>query len=200
MRQADRGEDLSTLVDRARTGDRGAVSAVIAGLRTRIFHYAMARIGRREEAEDVTQETCVALADALPGFDPASGRFTSFVFGIASHKVLMAQRARGRRPEVAVAEMPDDTTSDPGPYEQLERDESLRLLLAKLDGLPERHRDVLMLRVVAGLSADEVGEALGTTAANVRVIQHRALGTLRAKLTGSEISGESGTDAEGSEP
>ena len=150
----------------------------------------------------MTQETCLALASALPDFDSDTGKFTSFVFGIASNKVLMSQRSRGRRPEVPVAELPDETSDEPGPAESYERDDSLRGLLAQLDGLPERHRDVLLLRVVAGLSADETGEALGTSAANVRVIQHRALNSLRATLGNGAGSGEEspasfGNDADG---
>jgi len=186
MRQADGGDELSRLVTRAQAGDPAAVSDVIRQLRTRIFRYAMARIGTREEAEDVTQETCVALADALPRFDGDSGRFTSFVFGIASNKVLMSQRARGRRPEIPVAEIPESSSAAPGPLERAEQDDALRGLLSQLDELPDRHRDVLLLRVVAELSADEVGEALGTTATNVRVIQHRALSSLRASLTAAD--------------
>ncbi|GAA4173198.1 sigma-70 family RNA polymerase sigma factor [Gryllotalpicola koreensis] len=186
MQQTDGGDELSGLISRAQAGDAAAVSDVIRHVRARIFRYAMARIGTREEAEDVTQETCVALAEALPRFDGDSGRFTSFVFGIASNKVLMSQRSRGRRPEVAVADLPEVSSGAPGPLEQAERDDALRGLLTQLDGLPDRHRDVLLLRVVGELSAEEVGEALGTTAANVRVIQHRALSALRADLSGGD--------------
>jgi len=191
---ADESDELSEPVRRAQAGDTGAVEELIRRLRPRIFSYALARIGRREEAEDATQETCVALASALPGFDPDAGKFTSFVFGIASNKVLMSQRSRGRRPEIPVAELPDDSSDAPGPAEQFERDDALRGLLARLDGLPERHRDVLMLRVVAGLTADETGEAIGTSAANVRVIQHRALTTLRASLGNDAGTGDDPTE------
>ncbi|MFC4244772.1 sigma-70 family RNA polymerase sigma factor [Gryllotalpicola reticulitermitis] len=182
MRHAGGGEELSELVGRGQAGDTDAVDELVRRLRTRIFAYVLARIGKREEAEDVTQETCLALTSALPDFDAKSGKFTSFVFGIASNKVLMSQRSRGRRPEVPVAEVPEESSVAPGPAERYEHDDSLRRLLAQLDELPERHRDVLLLRVVAGLSADETAAALGTTAANVRVIQHRALSSLRARL------------------
>ncbi|GAA4154524.1 sigma-70 family RNA polymerase sigma factor [Gryllotalpicola daejeonensis] len=194
MRRADGGDELSGLVGRAQAGDPAAVSDVIRQVRGRIFRYAMARIGTREEAEDVTQETCVALADALPRFDGDAGRFTSFVFGIASNKVLMSQRARGRRPEVPVADIPEATSVSPGPLERAEREDELRGLLARLESLPDRHRDVLLLRVVGELSAEEVGEALGTSAANVRVIQHRALSTLRAEISESDDATDNATD------
>lgn len=188
------GEELSELVGRGQAGDASAVDELIRRLRARIFSYVLARIGRREEAEDVTQETCLALSTALPGFDAASGKFTSFVFGIASNKVLMSQRSRGRRPEVPVAELPEESSPAPGPAEQLERDDSLRGLLAHLDELPDRHRDVLLLRVVAGLSAEETADALETTAANVRVIQHRALSSLRTSLGNVAESGNDSTE------
>jgi RNA polymerase sigma-70 factor (ECF subfamily) len=48
-----------------------------------------------------------------------------------------------------------------------------------MNQLPERFREVLMLRVAAGLSAEEAGQVLGLTAGAVRVTQHRALTRLR---------------------
>ena len=53
----------------------------------------------------------------------------------------------------------------------------IRALLAKL---PRRQRELLVLRMVSGLSAEETGAALGLSAGAVRVAQHRALGKLRA--------------------
>lgn len=194
MRHVGGGDELAALVRRAQGGDARAADELIRRLRPRIFAYVLARVGRREEAEDVTQEACLALASALADFDATTGKFTSFVFGIASNKVLMSQRSRGRRPEVPVAELPDERSRAPGPAEQYERDESLRSLLAQLDGLPERHRDVLLLRVVAGLSAEETADALGTSAANVRVIQHRALSSLRATLGNGAAGGDETTE------
>jgi RNA polymerase sigma-70 factor (ECF subfamily) len=181
MRAGHADEELSALVGRAQTGEAGALDEILRRVRPRVLRYALARIGSREEAEDVTQETCVALAEALPDYRP-HGRFTSFVFGIASHKVLMSQRSRGRRPEVAVAELPEHSAGEAGPAEHAEHEDTLRRLLGRLEALPDRHRDVLLLRVVAGLSAEETAGALGVSAANVRVIQHRALTTLRTLL------------------
>jgi RNA polymerase sigma-70 factor (ECF subfamily) len=48
-----------------------------------------------------------------------------------------------------------------------------------MDRLPEKLREILRLRVVAGMSAEETGRALGMTPGAVRVAQHRALNTLR---------------------
>ena len=48
--------------------------------------------------------------------------------------------------------------------------------------LPPKQREILVLRVAVGLSADETAEAVGSTAGAVRVAQHRALNKLRAEL------------------
>jgi RNA polymerase sigma-70 factor (ECF subfamily) len=183
-------DELTALATRAQSGEAGAIDEILRRVRPRVFRYVLARIGSREEAEDVTQETCVALASALPDYRHDVGRFTSFVFGIASNKVLMSQRSRGRRPEIPVAELPDHAAGDPGPAEHAEREDALRGLLARLEELPDRHRDVLLLRVVAGLTADETAAALNTSPANVRVIQHRALNTLRAHLEDEAHAGQ----------
>ena len=70
-------------------------------------------------------------------------------------------------------------------------------LMRSIDALPERQREILRLRVVLGLSAEETATAVGSTPGAVRVAQHRALSRLRGGLTASErpVSGPTG-DAE----
>ena len=50
--------------------------------------------------------------------------------------------------------------------------------------LPEKQREILILRVVVGMSAEETAEAVGSTAGAVRVAQHRALAKLKAEMNG----------------
>lgn len=53
--------------------------------------------------------------------------------------------------------------------------------------LPEKQREILLLRVVVGLSAEETAEAVGSTPGAVRVAQHRALARLRMSLAAEEV-------------
>jgi RNA polymerase sigma-70 factor (ECF subfamily) len=55
-----------------------------------------------------------------------------------------------------------------------------------LSVLPEKQREILILRVVVGMSAEETAEAVGSTPGAVRVAQHRALARLKAEITGAE--------------
>jgi RNA polymerase sigma-70 factor (ECF subfamily) len=75
---------------------------------------------------------------------------------------------------------------DAGPEQMaLDADSSARMnrLLAVL---PEKQREILILRVVVGMSAEETAEAVGSTAGAVRVAQHRALARLKAEITATE--------------
>lgn len=174
---------LDACVQLAREGDPAAITELIAEFRPRIFRYCMARLGDNGLAEDMTQEVCMALVSALPTYEDRGLPFSAFVFGIASNKVNSARRTLARRSEVTTADMPESYASALGPADLAVSGDSFRGLLAHLNSLPERQRDVLMLRVLGELSADEVAAALGTTAGNVRVLQHRALTALRGRVT-----------------
>ena len=169
----------ATLVERAQRGNADAVRDLIAQVRPAVLRYATARLGRRDVAEDVTQEVCLAVLTALPGYQDTGRPFRSFVFGIAAHKVADAHRAAYRSRDVATEELPDAPDTAAGPEELAVRSDEGRRALALLGRLPDEQRELLLLRVAAGLSAEEVGGVLGMSPGAVRVAQHRALTTLR---------------------
>jgi len=130
-------------------------------------------------ADDVTQEVCIAVLSALPRYRDMGRPFASFVFGIASHKVADAVRNAARL-AVPTEELPDGPDEQPGPEETVVASLEAQRARALLARLPERLRELLILRVVTGLSAEETGSVLGMSAGAVRVAQHRALARLRA--------------------
>jgi RNA polymerase sigma-70 factor, ECF subfamily len=174
--------DSRELAVRAARGDRGALDSLLARMRPLVHRYCRARLGRHggeHTADDVAQEVCLAVLKALPRYRDEGLPFEAFVFGIASHKVADAVRVRHRE-GVPTAELPDDVADDPTPEEHAVRRsdaDTARLLLAQL---PETQRELLVLRVAVGLTAEETGRVLGMSAGAVRVAQHRALTRLRA--------------------
>ena len=122
----------------------------------------------------------MAVYTSLDRYVDQGRSFTAFAYGIAGHKVADALRASYRDRSEPVAALPEEPDLTSGPEESaVAADEAARARLL-LDRLPEPQRELLMLRVVAGLSADDTGAALGMTAGAVRVAQHRALAKLRA--------------------
>ncbi|HTJ34117.1 MAG TPA: RNA polymerase sigma factor ShbA [Dactylosporangium sp.] len=172
------------LVHSAVHGDPDATAALLAALRPGLVRYCRAKLGRiggaYTTADDVSQDVCLALLRALPRYRDQGRPFTAFVYAIAAHKVADAQRAAARSagtaPVDGLDERPD---SSPGPEQQAVSTDLARRLSGLLARLPEQQREIVVLRVAAGLSAEEVGEIVGMSAPAVRVAQSRALARLR---------------------
>ena len=183
--QVDRGEksnihDLTTL---AACGQPAAIESLLRQVRPMVLRYCRARLGHisghYQVADDVAQEVCIAILSALPRYRDMGRPFASFVFGIASHKVADARRSAARL-AIPTEDLPDGPDDRPGPEETVVayiEAERARALLARL---PVHQRELLVLRVLSGMSAEETGKALGMSAGAVRVAQHRALARLRA--------------------
>lgn len=179
------------LVALAMTGDHGAVGRVLALIRPLVVRYCRARLGRMDRssvsADDVAQEVCLAVLTALPGYRVQGRPFLAFVYGIASHKVIDAHRAATRNKSEPVADVPDSVAEVDGPEQRALRVELSSEMGLLLDTLPDKQREILVLRVVVGLSAEETAEAVGSTPGAVRVAQHRALARLRKSMPEEKV-------------
>ncbi len=167
----------------AAEGQPAAIESLIAQIRPMVLRYCQARLGHiagyHQAADDVAQEVCIAVLNALPRYRDMGRPFASFVFGIASHKVADARRSAARL-AIPTQDLPDGPDERPGPEETVVADLEAQRARALLSRLPGPQRELLVLRVLAGLSAEETGRALGMSAGAVRVAQHRALARLRA--------------------
>jgi len=172
--------DLSVLAARGRSAD---VESLIRQIRPMVVKYCAARLGSMashyQVAEDVAQEVCIAVINALPRYRDMGRPFASFVFGIASHKVADARRSAARM-AIPTDDLPDSPDDQPGPEEAAVASLEAGRARALLARLPCHQRELLVLRVLTGLTAEETGAALGMSAGAVRVAQHRALAVLRA--------------------
>lgn len=188
---ADVGDGLDASVSAAVEGDPRAVERVLASVRPLVVRYCRARIGRQERsfasADDVAQEVCLAVLMALPGYRDQGRPFLAFVYGIAAHKVADAHRASARNRSEPVADIPDEPETGAGPEQRAMQGELTRRMKQLLEVLPDKQREIVVLRVVVGLSAEETAEAVGSTPGAVRVAQHRALARLRKTLAAEEV-------------
>ncbi|MCE5290165.1 MAG: sigma-70 family RNA polymerase sigma factor [Nocardiaceae bacterium] len=180
------GEELDSAVSAAAQGDRTALSQVLQTIRPLVVRYVRARVGAAERgslsADDVAQEVCMAVMTALPRFQDQGRPFMAFVYGIAAHKVADAHRSSARNKSEPVSEVPDVISNDDGPEQRAIDAEASRAMEALLASLPEKHREILILRLVVGLSAEETAAAVGSTAGAIRVAQHRAISKLKTQI------------------
>lgn len=177
---------MDSFVVAAAQGDRLALSRVLEFIRPLVVRYCRARVGSAERgqlsADDVAQEVCLAVMTALPRYQDQGRPFMAFVYGIAAHKVADAHRSASRNKSDPAAEVPDVVSMEHGPEQRALESESSRQMTALLDTLPAKHREILVLRLIVGLSAEETAAAVGSTAGAIRVAQHRAIAKLKNEV------------------
>ena len=179
-------DDLEALVRAAVDGKPNAIDGVLRRIRPDVVRYCRTRLGVQDKtsvsADDVAQEVCLAVLSALPSYRDQGRPFLAFVYGIAAHKVADARRSAARNRVEPVSELPENSGFSDSPEAHVLQGESAERMARLLDTLPDKQRDILVLRVVVGLSAETTAAAVGSTPGAVRVAQHRALNRLRTVL------------------
>lgn len=165
----------------AQAGAEWAVARLYADLQPSVLRFAAARLG--QDADDVTSQVWLEVARGLRGFSGDEAAFRRWVFTIAHRRIANAIRSRMRNlstpvPVEELRPMAADSAEDEA-ARAASGDEAARIIA---NALPPDLAEVVLLRVVAGLSAEEVAEVTGRKPGTVRVMQHRALKRLRAAL------------------
>ncbi|WP_086851385.1 sigma-70 family RNA polymerase sigma factor [Amycolatopsis kentuckyensis] len=180
------------LLASAVAGDRIATGALLGLLHPGVLQYCRVRLGDRwhrdSDAEDCAQEVLIGVLGALPGYRYGAGKFLGFVYGVAAHKVVDAHRRRGAEVSVPVPEFVPEPSAQRGPLRHVEDLERRRWLHHLLGLLAPQQRDVVVLRVMFGLSAHDTAAVLGVASPGaVRVSQHRALAALRRHIAAAPV-------------
>jgi RNA polymerase sigma-70 factor (ECF subfamily) len=170
-------EEQRRLVERARNGDSDAWVTIYEAVYPRLLGFAR-RQGGYDVADDLVNETLARAVAGIDRFRWQSAPFDAWLFGIlrricADHHRGMRNVKRGIKIEVVE---PDRSSDD------LLRSEEHHELKRAFNRLTADERQVLELRVIAGLSAEDVGRLLGKRAGAVRTAQSRALAHLRQLL------------------
>ncbi len=171
---ADQEGDLTRLKAR----DASTWEALFERMYPRMLVYAERRVGSREDARDAVGESFARMVKSLERPTPPGVTPDGWCFGILHHVVADMQRRSYRRRKAVPTEVRNDGEATDG----LVLADEYQALRAAFVQLPRRDRDVLELRVVAGLSADEVASILEMRPGAVRMAQARALERLRARV------------------
>jgi RNA polymerase sigma-70 factor (ECF subfamily) len=189
--------DERDLVLALRRGDERAFAELVTRHTPGLLRVARAHVRDAGAAEDVVQETWLALLRGVDRFEQRSSLKT-WLYRVALNRA----RSRGLRdartaPNATVdpsrfradddPEWPGHWAVPPQPWQrdpqvQLQSAELLERLRVAINDLPARQREVVVLRDVQGLSTDEVAQVLELTTGNVRVLLHRGRATVRTRL------------------
>lgn len=169
------------LVRRVRARDETALSVLYRRHVAAIYRFVLAQVRSESEAEDLTSDTFARMLRGLEGFR-GEASFRNWLYQIARNVVRNHRRSARYRLDVPLSPLLAASDGDTG-EPVAEADGGLAdEVLAILQGLPPRYRQVLELRFLAGRSLEDVAAQMGITVANVKVLQHRALRKAAAAL------------------
>jgi RNA polymerase sigma-70 factor (ECF subfamily) len=176
-----RPPDDATLANRARRGDERAFEELVRIYQGLAYRTAYLLTGSATDAEDAAQIGFVKAWTALPRFRPGAP-FKPWLLRIVANEAHNRRRSAGRRAALALrataAQPPEDAAPSPeGAALGRERREEL---LAAVNRLDERDRDILTCRYFLELSEEETSEVLGIRRGTVKSRTARALERLRA--------------------
>lgn len=192
--------DDGVLAERAGQGDVAAFTALMRRYNQRLFRTARGILHDDDEAEDAVQEAWFKVWAHLAGFRGESA-LSTWLTRIAANEALMRRRRNLARAKVIQSSMnpgfseksamsssaslpPDPADTAPGPAHEAWRAELRRVLERHIGALPDKYREVFMLRGVEGLAVAEVAHALGIPETTVRVRYLRARRQLQSGLKG----------------
>lgn len=161
------------LVEAARRGDRAAFGELYRAY-VRMVHGVLLASTPRPDVDDLVQDVFLTAMRRLEALRDAAA-FPGWLAAIARHRAADFHRRRPRERE----ELPEDV-----PAPDRDRTEAIAVL-GVIRGLPEAYRETLVLRLVEGMTGDEIAARTGLKSASVRVNLHRGMKLLRARLEGS---------------
>jgi RNA polymerase sigma factor (sigma-70 family) len=171
------------LTRRAVEGDERAFTAIFCRYHQPLYRFCLAIVGNPEDAQDALQNTMAKVLRALPG-EERKIELKPWLYRIAHNESIDLLRRRRETRELD-AEQP---APGYGLAEDAATRERLRNLLADLRELPERQREVLVMREIAGLDFEEIGTTLETSGAVARQTLYEARQSLRQMEEGREMS------------
>jgi RNA polymerase sigma factor (sigma-70 family) len=158
----------------------------------------LARLGSRDEVEEVMQEVAVAAANQSAKAERIE-RVGPWLYRVAMRQMLLFRRKAGRQRKLLgnVAQACQPTEEDKNtrsPLEFLMSQERQREVRQAMVTLSERDRQLLLLKYVEGLSYGDIAKRIGVTPSAVQSRLHRARGMLRNRLTSMTTGNDSRPD------
>ncbi len=171
-------EPFSSLLTAAQAGGQWAFERLYRSLAPVVAGYL--RVQGSAEPDDLTSEVFERAFSSLGGFCGGEAQFRSWIFTIAHHRLTDERRRAARRPPPVDDEVPELATRDVE-EEVVRRMATVRVRRLCEELVPDQ-RDVLLLRMLAGLTVEEIAEALGKTPGAVKALQRRGLAALRRQM------------------
>lgn len=146
----------------------------------RVYGYIMAKVANPHDAEDLLSSIFLKIYQKLDQYDSTKASLSTWIYTITHNQVCNYYRSKARQGYMADTEEIAELSDGAEPFiEMLIKEEELEALAIALERLPERERDVIVLRYFHGYTPTEVAVHMNISYSNAKFLQHRAIGMLK---------------------
>ena len=174
---------MNKLIQQAQAGNKQAFGQLYDEFADRIFRFILLKVGGKQQAEDILQETFIKAWQALPKYKVDGGNFSAWLYKIAGNTVTDYYRKIYRRPETLELNEAIDIAAPHLITDQIQLQADIETLKQSMNLLPATYRQVLELRFVQDFTVTETASILRKSNLAVRLLQHRALKQLKIILS-----------------
>lgn len=177
-------EEIKKLVRKVqRSEDREAADRLIRHFYKEVYAFVYRQTGNAELAMDLTQEVFISVLLSIPGYDPKKAAFRTWLYRIASNKVVDFFRSAYHRQAKRSVDIDTVALFAEESLEEVFQEAVLkRQALEALEELPAALQQILRLKIFSGATFEEVASALGLPASTVKTKYYSALRMLRGKV------------------
>jgi RNA polymerase sigma factor (sigma-70 family) len=150
-----------------------------------LVRYAISLVGQLEDAQDIVQDVFLKFSQNMHTLDHE--RLAPWLFTVCKNRATDHLRKFQRVTLMENETLDRETAATPAPGDDLEREETATLLRQLLTKLPEKQREAVSMKFIAGLSYKEISEAMKTSVGNVGYLIHHGIQALKQEwLTQNE--------------
>ena len=177
IRRLSSSAEMAKLVEKAAGGNFGAFGELYSIYLYRIYRYVFYQIKDRMTAEDITEEVFIKAWKAIGSCKGKEKTFSSWLYRIAHNHLINTLRCMKKFTSIEENNLIEITD----PKQEIEANTEYQDLLEMITRLPKNQKQVVILKFIEGLDNREIGQIMGRNEGAIRVLQMRALSTLRQK-------------------
>lgn len=184
-------ENEKVLLDRCCTGDAAAFETLISSYQKKVYNIAYRMLGNIDDASEIAQEVFIKVFKSIRQFK-GEAAFSTWVYKITVNMCLDELRKRKKSRAVYIDEavrLEDGEVEKqipgelPGPEEMAEKNELRKIVENAIRRLDEKHRCVIVLRDIQGMSYEEIAQILNCPSGTIKSRINRARAALKDMLS-----------------
>lgn len=169
------------LIRRAQALEAGALAEIYDRYFDAIYRYVYIRVGRRADAEDLTEQVFLKMLDAIATYRARGVPFSTWLYRIA-HNLVVDRYRRSGREMVALHDHVPDNGRHADPEAAFQAAEDREQLYGAIRRLTDEQQQVIILRFLDNLEVGQIAQIMKRRPGAIHSMQHRALASLHRML------------------